>query len=163
MSNFSFPVLNGVAPSWADIAVRASPDGGALIEMADISAINTSATVEVGTQSEGGRVIQRTQGSIAYEAGWTLYAGGYLKLYRALAAIAPVLGGQARVSLVPFTVSVIWTPFGSVDIFEKRIKGCRLLSDSEDSAEGNDAAQAEFTLSPLQIVRVIDGREVVLL
>ncbi len=163
MSNFSFPILDGVAPSWADINVRSSVNGGVLLSMSDIAAIKTGSVVEVGEQQEGGRVIQRTHGSIKYTASWTLYAGGYMRLYRGLLASAPRVGGQAKVSLVPFTVSVIWTPFGSADIFEKRIKGCRLLSDEEDSAEGTDAAQTEMTLSPLQVVRVVDGVECVLL
>jgi hypothetical protein len=163
MSAFLNPILNGVCPSWADIQVRVSGTDVALLEMGDIAAINTGATVEVGEQKEGSRVIARTQGAVAYEASWTLYASGVQRLLRGLKDAAPVQGGQKQLSLVHFNINILWTPKGSAEIFEKRLKGCRILSDTEDSAEGVDAAQVEMALSPLQICRVIDGEEIVLL
>src|SRR5215510_8588520 len=108
MSFFDLPVIDGVSPSFADIAVRVSPVGGALgsvinalggklLEIGDIAAISTGATVEVGEQREGGRVIKRTRGSVSYEASMTLYSSGYLKLIRGLAAVAPTRGTQALI------------------------------------------------------------------
>ena len=100
--NNDYPILNGVAPSWADIIVRATPEGGALLDVKDIAAINTSCTVEVGEQrgASGGRVIRRTTGSVSYEASMTLYRSGYQKLLRNLVAAAEasnlVRGNQRR-------------------------------------------------------------------
>lgn len=161
MSAFDFPVLDGICPSWADIVVRAAPNGGSLIDMGDISAINSGWTVEVGEQLEGGRVIKRTRGSVKYEAGWTLYASGYQKLLRALVGIAPLNAkGQKMISLAHFLIHVQWTPPGATDILEYKIKGCRLLGRKIDSAEGNDAQQIEMSLSTIEVVDVIDGVEV---
>ena len=157
------PVIDGVCPSWADMSVRASPIGGSLLEIGDLLAISTGSTVEIGKQREGGRVIKRTQGSVDNEASWALYASGYMKLLRGLRGIAPLRGNQRQLSLAHFNISIIWTPQGSTEIFEKRLKGCRILTDQEDAAEGNDAAQIEMALDPIQICRVVDGEEYVLL
>lgn len=163
MSAFDYPVLDGIAPSWADINVRVSPNGGNLIEMGDISAINTGSTVEIGEQKEGGRVIKRTRGSSKYEAGWTLYASGYQKLLRGLVAAAPSNAkGQKLLSLAHFLVHVIWTPPGSTDLLEYKIKGCRVLGRTVDSSEGDDAQQIEMSLSTIEVVDVIDGVEVIM-
>lgn len=162
MSAFDFPILDGIAPSWADISVRATPNGGNLITMGDIAAINSGWTVEVGEQREGGRVIKRTRGSVSYEAGWTLYASGYQKLLRALVEVAPRNAkGQALLSLAHFLIHVQWTPPGADDILEYKIKGCRLLGRTIDSSEGDDAQQIEMSLSTIEVVDVIDGVEVI--
>ena len=164
--NNDYPILNGVAPSWADIIVRATPEGGALLDVKDIAAINTSCTVEVGEQrgASGGRVIRRTTGSVSYEASMTLYRSGYQKLLRNLMAAAEasnlVRGNQRTIALVHFTVEIQHTPINDVEIYSRIVKGCRLLGDSFSDAEGTDAEQVEVTLNPIEIVNVIDGKEV---
>jgi hypothetical protein len=164
MSNFLYPVINGVAASWADISVRLSAvDGGELIEMGDIVSIGGASSVEVGYQKEGGLVIKRTAGELSNEAKWVLYGSGLIKLLKGLRAKAPVRNGQRRLSLVHFNVTTLWTPVGSDDILERHYRGCRILSDSQDSAEGTEAERVEMDLNPLQIVRVIDGEEFTLL
>jgi hypothetical protein len=163
--NNEFPVLDGIAPSWADIIVRATPAGAPLIEMKEIKSISTGTTVEIGEQrgASGGRVIKRTTGSKSDEASSTLYRGGYQNLIRNLAAIAPKRGNQRIVSLVHFGIQVQHTPPGSVEIFEYRIKGCRLLGRTLASEEGNEADTVDVTLNPLEIADMIDGVEVVFL
>lgn len=164
MSHFDYPVIDGVCPSWADIQVRAqSTKGGPLVDLGDISAIESGMTVEEGYQSEGGRVIKRTTGSAKSEASWTLYASGYQKLLERLLVLAPVRNGQALISLAFFNVFVQWTPPGSSKILERRIKGCRILSNKQSSTEGNDATQFEIPLSPIEVCDVINGIEVVLI
>lgn len=164
MARIDYPVIGGVSPSWADITVRiAQPNGGVLIEMEDIAALSGGATVEVGTQKVGGRIIKRTEGDMTQEASMTLYQSGYLKLLRGLRAAAPKRGNQRRYGLVAFNVIRMHTPFGSSDIFERRYKGCRILGNSEDAAEGTDAAKIEIPLNPIEVVDVIDGEEFVLL
>lgn len=163
--NNEFPVLDGIAPSWADIIVRATPAGAPLIEMKEIKSISTGTTVEVGQQrgASGGRVIKRTTGSKDDEASSTLYRSGYQNLIRNLAAIAPKRGNQRVVSLVHFGIQVQHTPPGVADIFEFRIKGCRLLGRTLASEEGNEADTVDVTLNPLEIADMIDGVEVVFL
>ena len=165
MANQEYPILNGVAPSWADISVRISPNGGQLIEMVDIAAINTSRAVEVGLQrgASGGRVLNRTTGQGTQEASITLYQSGAKQLYRALMQLAPVRGNQRVISLVQFQIHQQWTPLGSAEIYERIIKGCRVIGDTLNAAEGTDAQQIEVPLSVLEIADIIDGQEVVLL
>lgn len=163
MSRFLYPVVDGVAPAWADIAVRLTPTGGELIPMGAIQALTTGTNVELGEQREGGRVVKRTRGDVSYEASMTLYADGWQQLLRGLAAQATNDGNRLLVGLTPILINVQWTPPGSNEIFEKRLKGCRIIGESEDSAEGTDAAVIELTLSPLEIVRVIDGQEYALI
>lgn len=164
MSAFDFPVLDGVAPSWADINVRISGASVPLIEMGDIAAINFGWTVEEGEQREGGRVIKRTRGSLSNEASMTLYASGYQKLLRGLIAAAPRNAkGQAQLSLAFFQIHRVWTPPGSDDLLEDLAKGVRILGRTIDASEGNDAQQVEVPLSTIEIVDIIDGVEVIAL
>jgi hypothetical protein len=165
MPNNEFPILDGVAPSWADIIVRATPAGGALIEMKDIAAINTGTSLEVGEQegASGGRVIRRTTGKAAQEASITFYRSGYQRMLRALMQLAPSRGNQRLISLVHFGVQIQHTPPGDVEIYEYRLKGCRLLGRTMNSAQGTDAQQVEVPLSVIEIADMIDGVEVVMI
>jgi hypothetical protein len=162
-ANNDYPVYNGIAPSWADIIVRITPDGAPLIDMKDIKSINTGRKVEVGEQRAGGRVKKRTSGSGSQTASATLYRDGYQQLLRGLLALAPRRGNEAQVSLVHFGIQIQWTPPGSVEVYERRIKGCRLLGDDLNGAEGPDADTVDIELNPIEIADVIDGEEVVLL
>jgi hypothetical protein len=162
MSSFDFPVLDGIAPSWADINVRISPTGGNLIEMGDIAAINTDWAVEEGQQREGGRVLKRTSGSLEQNGSITLYASGYQKFLRGLKSAMPLNAkGQRRASLAFFLIHVVYTPPGSTDLLEYKAKGCRMLGRTIDASEGTDAQQVEVPLSVLELVDIIDGEEIV--
>lgn len=180
MSFFDNPLIQGFAPSWADIAVRISPGGGPLIELGDIAAIDWNASVEVGEQREGGRVVNRTRGSVTYDASMTLYASGYQKLLAGLVAAAPLRGSQSLISLVSFTINIQFSPptggglagqaIGAAanalgvggGIFETRLKGCRVIGRNISAAEGNDAQQIEVPLSVIEIADIVAGKEVVL-
>lgn len=164
--NNEFPVLDGVAPSWADIMIKASPlADGSLIDIKDIQAINTGTTVEFGEQrgASGGRVIKRTTGQVSQEASMTLYRSGYQKLLRALKSLAPKRGNQRAISLVHFNIQVQHTPPGDTEIYEYRVKGCRIAGRNLNGAEGTDADLVEVPLNPIEIADVIDGEEVVML
>ena len=163
MANNEFPVLDGIAPSWADIKVTATPTGAPLLEMKDISAVNSSRTVEVGAKKAGGRVVKRTTGEASQDASMTVYREGFQKMLRGLKSVAPLRGNTRIISVVHFDVSIQHTPPGSVEIYERRLKGCRLLGDALNSAEGTDADTVEITLNPIEIVDIIDGEEVALL
>ena len=166
-ANNDYPVLDGIAPSWADVIIRITPAGAPLIDMKDIAAINTGAAVEVGEQRAGGRVMRTTTGSVSYEGSLTLYRTGLVALQRGLVIAAKaagfVRGDQVLISLVNFGIQIQHTPPGSVEIYEQRLKGCRYLGRTLNSAEGTDAEQAEVPLHVKEIVDVIDGEEVVAL
>lgn len=163
-----YPVLDGIAPSFADIALKITPAGGPILTTKDFAALSSGRTVEVGEQrgASGGRVMRRTTGSISYEASITFYRSGLQKLLRAFAGLAPTRGNQKIVGLVHFGVQIQHTPpfaSGDVEIYERRWKGCRIIGDTHDNAEGTDADQIEVPVSVIEIVDIIDGQEVVLL
>lgn len=161
-----YPVLDGIAPSWADIIVKAKPNGGSLVELKDIAALNTGSSVEVGEQrgASGGRVMKRTTGAVSYEASITFYRDGYDRFIESLAALAPVRGSQKVLSLVHFLIEVQHTPIGSDRIFQYRLKGCRIMGDTLNHAEGTDADQVEVPLSVIERAHVLpDGSEAVML
>ena len=145
MANNDYPVLDGIAPSWADAKVTATATGVSLIEVKDIKSI------------------KRTVGEASNEASMVLYRDGYQKLLRGLKALAPLRGNTRVISLVHFGVSFQFTPPGSAEIYETRIKGCRITGRALNGSEGTDAAEVEVTLNPIEVVDVIDGEEVALL
>lgn len=167
MTNQAFPSLNDIEPSWADIAATFTIGGGELIEMADIAGLKWARKVDVGERrgTSGGRVMARTTGSGSQEASATLYRSGLRRLIRGLMKHPSSLGrgNQRRIAVVGFDIMIQHTPPGEVDIYLTKLKGCRYLGDSDDMKEGNDADKIEITLSPIEIVNIIDGIEVVLL
>lgn len=161
----SYATLNDIEPSWADLSVTISPYDQSLLDITEIAAIKWARSVEVGTRkgTSGGRIMARTTGESSFEASATFYRTGHEKLIAGLAANAPTRGNQKRISLVAFDILIQHTPPGSSQIFTTKIKGCRLLGDSSDMAEGTDAQQIELTLNPIEIVSIVDGEEILLL
>lgn len=167
MARNEYPIYNGVAPSWADAAVKVTLTGCPLIEMGDIKSIKTGSHVEIGDQRAGGVVIRRTTGELTNGASMELYATGFVKFLRGLKQAAQSLGytkgNQIVLSGVVFDIVYQRTPVGSVDIYETRIKGCRYLGRDWDGSQGTDAEVVPVDLNPMVIADVIDGKEVVLL
>ncbi len=163
MSRFDFPSINGVSPSWADVAIRLTPTGGSLVTMGEIKSIKSSRKREVGYQREGGRPIKRTTGSISYECELELYLDGYHKLIDALSANATTVGNQKLLGLSTFLINQQWSIPNDSRIFERRIKGCMLLGDSLDASEGTDAQTITLPCDPIQICDVKDGVEYILI
>jgi hypothetical protein len=165
MANQLYPALNDFAPSWANIAVTATVYDGQLLDIFDITGINWSRSVEVGEQrgASGGRVMARTQGDISFEASMTLYRSGYRKLVKALMEVAPTRGNQKLIGLVGFDIMIQHSTEGDPEIYQTKIKGCRLLGDSNDNSEGTDADTVEITLNPIEIVQIINGEEAALI
>jgi hypothetical protein len=163
--NQTYPSLNDIAPSWADVQTTFTIFEGDVLEMEDIAAIKWSRKVEVGEQrgASGGRVKKRTTGSGSQDASATLYRSGLRKLIKSLMAKAPSRGNQKIISLVAFDILIQHTPPGETEIYTTKIKGCRYLGDSDDMKEGNEADKVEVTLNPIEVVQIIDGQEVVLL
>ena len=163
--NQAYPSLNDFEPSWADIAATATVSGAPVLTMADIAAIKWSRKVEVGKKrgASGGRVMARTTGQGDQEATATLYRGGLRSMIKALMAVAPTRGNQVIIGVVSFDIDIQHTPPGETEIYHVKIKGCRYLGDSDDMKEGTDPDKVELTLDPIEIVNIIDGKEVVLL
>lgn len=165
MAEQEYPTLNGIAPSWADIGTTFTVTDGALLEMADYKDISWSDTVEMGDQrgASGGRRMRRTVGQKSEEASATFYLSGFRKLCKALMAKAPRRGNQALISLVAFDINIQHTPPGEVEIFDVKIKGCRIAGRDYAATEGSDAQVITVALNPIEIVDNIDGEEVVLI
>lgn len=167
-ANNDYPLLDGFSPSWADAIVKISPDGAPVLRADDIKSINSGSTVEVGIAKAGGRPKSTTVGELSHEASMTLYYTAAVAFERALknAAVAAGLtrnGGVAQLSLVFFSITYMFTPPGSSEIYERRLKGVRLLSDSDSASEGTDALTVEYKLHVTERVKVVDGVEVSLL
>lgn len=160
-----YPTVDGIASSWADIITTIDVIGGGTISDIDYKAINTGSTVEIGEQrgASGGRVMRRTSGSLKNEASGTWYRSGFRKLVKALMPYAPVRGNQVLISLVHFSLLVQHTPIGETEIYQVKVKGCRLLGRAYKFAEGNEADLVEVALNPVEVCDIIDGKEVVLL
>jgi len=159
-----YPIYDGVAPSWADFSLFVDVPGAPLLDVKDVKAFSSSSSVEVGEQrGPGGRVKMRTTGQVKYEASMTLYASGFVKFLDGLALVAPARGNQRVLSLVHFGIIQMWTPHGSTDIFERRIKGARYMGDKVDASEGTDAQAVECPLSVLEVVTMRNGVELVAL
>lgn len=163
--NLELPTLNDIAPSWADIKTSITPHGGSLIDTIDYSAINWDSQVEIGMQrgASGGRVMKRTTGQKTDSASGSFYKSGLRKLLLGLMELAPQRGNQRLVGLVHFDILIQYTPPGSVDIFEAKLKGCRLSGLTNNAAEGTDALVVETALNPVEIVELINGVEVLLI
>lgn len=161
-----FPLLDGFAPSWGDLSCTLTPSGAPLLEMIDIKSIKTTMSLDVGEQrgATGGRLYAVTTGSAKDEAEMELYYSGFVKMLRGLRGLAPLVrGNQRALSLVRFGIVYQFTPPGSTEIYEVRIKGCRYTGRDHAPAEGPDAVTASVKLNPMQICDVVDGEEMVLL
>lgn len=167
LANNEYPVLDGIAPSWADVICKIAAPGAPTLDMKYFKSINTGRSVEVGEQRAGGRVMRRTTGQGSQTASATLYREGFNILLELLAAAAEAQGftrgNQLLVSLVHFGLELRHTPPNSVRIYCRRVKGCRYLKDDLNGAEGADADTVDIDLSPIEVADVINGKEVVLI
>jgi hypothetical protein len=174
--NQTFPSLNGIDPSWADIKFVFSvagvpilgPAASALpiIDIEDIAAINTSRAVEVGYKegATGGRRNGRSTGRESAEASITFWRSGFEKFCEILAMTAPRRGAnEYAISLVHFDFSQFHTPFGSLKVFERRVQGCRVIGDTMNSQVSSDVQQVEVPLSTMKIIDVIAGKNLTLI
>lgn len=157
-----FPVIDGIVPSFVDIIARATPGGGSILEVGDIAKVSRKRAVTIGEQSSGGRVKKRTTGTVKYEMTVAFYYDAWLRYVEALAAVAPSRGNQKRIGLVHVGWQIQYTPIGSVQKFEWRAKGARLIGDSMDAAEGDDPNQVEVPFNVIEIVDMVNGVEVLM-
>lgn len=169
MVNQAYPSLQGVEPSWADITTSFTIGGGSAFVMSDIAAIKWARKLEVGKKrgASGGRIINRTTGQSDFEATASLYRAGLDTVLDGLTnralALNLVRGNQVMIGLVSFDILIQHTPPLSTAIYTTKLKGCRFLGDADDMKEGVEPDKVEITLDPVEIVRIRNGREIVLL
>ena len=168
MAGEQYPTLNGIAQSWADIAVTGLIVDGPVLDLEDIVDISWERTVDIGEQkTPAGVIVARTTGAPSYTAKLTLYASGKRKLETGLADTAAAKGftrgGALQVALVAFNISIDHTLAGETAIRKARIEGARIKKDSADHKQGTDPDQSPVELSIVRVVTIDDkGREVVL-
>ena len=160
-----YPIIDGIAPSWADIVIRFTPTGAPLIDAKAIKSIKRGRKVTVGEQrgASGGQVIKTTTGQVDYTLEAEFYRDGWNEFLEKLVDLMPARGNQRALTFVHFGVQVQHTPPGSSRIFEWRAKGVRCLSDEHAAAEGTDAEVVPVTFHCKQIVDMISSKEVLFL
>lgn len=162
-----YPILNGRAPSWADIGITLNITGGQTYKDIDIKSIKWSSKVERGEQrgASGGRVMKRTTGSVTNEGSCEFYKSGLRKLVKAIMAApeARTRGSEVAVSLVTFDVVILHSVPGDDEIYHEVMYGCSLSSFESSMTEGNDAEVVAMDLAPIKCAWIVDGKEVVLL
>jgi hypothetical protein len=169
-TNNNYSVLDGIAPSWADITCKIQATGAPLFTADQISAMSGARKVEIGNQqgASGGRVMKRTTGAVTHEASITFYRDGYDLFLEMLAQVAATLPGLQRgnellVSLVHFDVQILHTPPLSSKIYERRWYGARMIGDTLAHKEGTEADTIEVPISVAKIADMSKGKEIVLL
>jgi hypothetical protein len=161
-----YPLLNQVAPSWADIKTVININGGISFRDIDYKEIKWKSSVDVGEQrgASGGRVMKHTTGVLTDEGSAVYYKSGLRKLITAIQSVAPVRGNQRLISLVTFDIIIQHTPPGDDDIYHEEMRGCSIKSLESSMVEGPDAETVALDLRPKSNVWVLaDGTEVVLL
>ena len=161
----AYPIIDGMAPSWADIVVSLTPKGAPLIKTQGIKSIKRTRTVTVGEQkgATGGQVVKHTAGELKLGLDLELYRDEWNSMIEKFAALAPKRGNQVAIRYVVFGIQVQHTPFGSSRIYDWRAKGCFLLGDTLDAKEGTEADTVAVPVGVKQIVDMINGVEVVYL
>jgi hypothetical protein len=164
--DLTFPMYNGIAPSWADLKLTLGPQGVPALITQDVSSIKHGSQVTVGEQRglTGGRVKKRTSGSVAHSGNSiTFYRSGWDSTIERLAPVAPVRGLQRMISLVHFSMDLMFTPPGEIKIYHKRLKGVRLIGAEHAHEEGDDPDKVECAISVIEACDIINGMEIVLL
>lgn len=167
MATKEYPTLNGVDPSWADVAIKCSVYEGSMVETADIAAISCSDSLEIGIKrGTGGKKTGRGTGQADNECSMTLYRNGLVSLYRGLAPKAPIRNGSRAIGLVGFDIIIQHTPplvTGDLAIYMLKILGCRMAGRTYSMAEGTDLDQVEVPINCMDILEQVDGEWISLL
>lgn len=154
----SYPSLNGVAQSWADIKITINVPGGAAVPVTDIANIKYSRTVARGEQRGVGMEIKkRTRGQRSYSGGITFYAEGKYTLRAALLPLAPIIGGRPDLSGVAFDILVQHAVTPTSPIREVQMLGCFIDEESGDHSEGSDVDKYEVVLSVGSVEDKVEG------
>ena len=170
MPALSFPSINGITPSWANVRCTAAMltqpgTPGPLLEVKDIKAINFTSALTLGYQKEGGKKKNRTSGDQEDSMSLLLYHSGFVNMLRVAKAIAP-RGGRNRpkISLVVFNFSLQYTvPTVPPVSYEFAMEGCRIVGWDHAGAEGETPNEVNCPVDTMGIYPVIDGEKVTLI
>jgi hypothetical protein len=160
-----FPLLNGIVPSWADVAITFTALDGPALDNNDLSELSWKDELDIGFQKIGGRIIARGSGDVKQEASCRFAHSGWTKLKKILADMAPQRGDRFLIGLVGFNVLVQYTPPG-VDgspIYKVEINGCRVSGRDFAGKEGSELFSYAIPLNPIEIIEYDElGRKIVL-
>jgi hypothetical protein len=163
MAGRSYPTLNGVAPSWANLESTLDIYGGPSFDIFDLAGVKWSSKREIGEQrqSGSGELAARTTGSKKHTFQPTFYASGIVKLFRQLVQVAPQDEfGVYEVGLVPFGWLLQWSLPGDGGIYAVRAEGLRISGLDGSSAEGNEADKLEKETSVARLIYLLDDKEI---
>lgn len=165
---YQYPILKGVAPSWAEVKATANIDGGQSLPNIDWKALNWESKVDRGDGQRGptGRKRKRVTGKKTDTGSATLYQSGLKDLKRALMAVAPKDdAGRAQLSKVPFDLVIKYSmDEAPEEITVIKLMGCTLDKDAGKTDDGSvDPITVDIDLNPMEIIEVIDDQETVLL
>lgn len=165
MISQDFPVLDGFAPSWADLSMNFKGAVTPKLEMKDIASVESVASLEIGELRglSGGKVVRTTTGASKYEGKLGLYQSGFVNLLDNLGPGMPTRGGVRIYGTIHFDIQQFWTPPGTDEIYEKQMNGCRILGDTLAAAEGTDAQQIDVPMKVGEVIYVIRGFKYVIL
>lgn len=171
MANEAYASVNVHECSWADLSVTINIVDAAELKVTDLEACKWGGKIETGESRglSGGRRMKRTRGSATYEGSATATRGGWMSLVEALevAALAKNLarGDRVPIGLIEFDVLFQHTPLGDSRIYATKMTGCRLLDQSSDMKQGNDADMLELNLDPMEVATksTVTGNWLVLL
>jgi hypothetical protein len=157
--------LNGRSVSWAELTAAINVQGGQTLAVIDMKSIDYEMKVDRGEQrGVGGRVRKKTTGQGSNTAAAAFYKDGLDDLETELVKYAPQNDeGNYQLSKVTFDVIVKHSFNDDPKIYEVRLIGCHLDKISEKNAEGTDPVVPDIDLNPLRIVKIVDGKPVVLL
>lgn len=160
-----YAVTNEISPSWTDVEVTITPADGPVLEATEIESISSGSNLELGVDSNGGIPVRTTTGKLSHEAAMTVTLQGALKFFRALKDVALSKGYRrgkvVQISKVFFTVEYRWVLSDNDDeLYVRRLKSCRLLSDSDSASNGTDSTKVELKFHVGDRVKVVDGEEV---
>ncbi len=157
MANQAFASVNVHECSWADMECTINVPGGATVTVTDLEAFKWARKLEVGESRglSGGRPMKRTRGAVSYEGSATATRSGWMSLIEALEVAAEELelvrADRVIIGAVEFDVLLQHSPLGDSRIYSAKLSGCRLLGDSSDMKQGNEADMIELTLNPIEI------------
>jgi hypothetical protein len=161
----SVETLNGIAPSWAECEIVMNVDGGGSVPDIDWKNLDYEDKIDRAIQrGPGGRPKSKTTGQSTSTGSGTLYRSGYDALIAALIAVAPVdSANRVQLSKARFDLVVTHSYEADAKIYTVKLLGCSLDKRGAKHGEGIEADTIDVDLSPMKIVEMINGREVVLL
>lgn len=144
----AYPQFNGVVPSWAELKIAFSHDGGSF-STADVASLDWDDSLEPGdVYGQGAGKLGRTKGKYSATAKISIYDTPT----GSAAFEASLAQASASIGIVGFDISASWdTGDGNVRTVE--IKGCRVTKRTGTGASsgGTDPSKTDYELNVMLI------------